>query len=70
MAAARLAGATWTDAKLGKRPVRIWLLARNATPEPGYVPLPVAAMGSQPGFTPPNDGFRRQLFTTVVQLRN
>ena len=50
--------------------VRIWLLARNATPEPGYVPLPVPAMGSQPGFTPPNDGFRRQLFTTVVQLRN
>ncbi len=50
--------------------VRIWLLARNATPEPGYVPLPVPAMGSVAGYTPPSDGFRRQLFTTVVQLRN
>jgi len=48
--------------------VRIWLLARNATTEPGYTNTTTYAMGDQP-FTP-NDGFRRQLFTSVVQLRN
>ena len=48
--------------------VRIWLLARNTTAEPGYTNTTTYAMGDQP-FTP-NDGFRRQLFTTVVQLRN
>jgi type IV pilus assembly protein PilW len=48
--------------------VRIWLLARNATTEPGYNNTTTYAMGDQP-FTP-NDGFRRQLFTSVVQLRN
>ncbi len=49
--------------------VRIWLLARNATAEPGYVNNTAYAMGDAPAFTPA-DGFRRQLFTTVVQLRN
>jgi type IV pilus assembly protein PilW len=48
--------------------VRIWLLARNATAEPGYTNTTTYAMGDQ-AFTP-NDNFRRQLFTTVVQLRN
>ena len=48
--------------------VRIWLLARNTTTEPGYTNTTTYAMGDQ-SFTP-NDGFRRQLFTTVVQLRN
>jgi type IV pilus assembly protein PilW len=48
--------------------VRIWLLARNATLEPGYTNTTTYTMGDQ-AFTP-NDGFRRQLFTTVVQLRN
>lgn len=48
--------------------VRIWLLARNTSTEPGYTNTTTYAMGDQP-FTP-NDGFRRQLFTTVVQLRN
>ena len=48
--------------------VRIWLLARNATAEPGYTNTTTYAMGDQP-YTP-NDGFRRQLFTSVVQLRN
>ena len=49
--------------------VRIWLLARNAVAEPGYVNSNVYQLGSAPDYTP-NDGFRRQLFTTVVQLRN
>ena len=48
--------------------VRIWLLARNATPEPGYANTTTYAMGDQ-NFTAA-DNFRRQLFTTVVQLRN
>ena len=48
--------------------VRIWLLARNSTPEPGFVNNTTYAMGDA-NFTP-GDNFRRQLFTTVVQLRN
>ena len=51
--------------------VRIWLLARNETAEPGYANTNVYVMGDQTydfGRTP--DGFRRQLFSTVVQLRN
>ena len=49
--------------------VRIWLLARNAVAEPGYVNSTTYQMGDAPDYTP-GDGFRRQMFTTVVQLRN
>ena len=49
--------------------VRLWLLSRNSTAEPGYVNTTPYAMGGQADFIP-NDGFRRQLFSTVVQLRN
>lgn len=49
--------------------MRIWLLARNTTPEPGYTNTTPYTLGDQAQFIP-NDGFRRQLFTTVVQLRN
>lgn len=48
--------------------VRIWLLARNAKAEPGYKNTNTYDMGDQ--HYRPNDGFRRQLFTAVVQLRN
>jgi type IV pilus assembly protein PilW len=48
--------------------VRLWLLARNATPEPGYANTSTYVMGDQ-SYTVA-DSFRRQLFTTVVQLRN
>lgn len=48
--------------------VRLWLLARNSTPEPGYTNTTSYQMGDQTYTV--NDGFRRQLFTTVVQLRN
>ena len=54
----------WDDVNV----VRIWLLARNSTIEPGYVNTNTYAMGDQTYTV--NDGFRRQLFTTVVQLRN
>lgn len=50
------------------RSVRLWLLARSATAEPGFVNKQTYLMGSQ-DFTP-NDGFRRQLFSTIVELRN
>ncbi len=48
--------------------VRIWLLARNAKAENGYANTSTYMMGDQ-AYTV-NDSFRRQLFTTVVQLRN
>ena len=50
------------------RSVRIWLLAVNSTPEPGYANTQTYLMGDQ-SYTP-GGNFRRQLFTTVVQLRN
>jgi type IV pilus assembly protein PilW len=48
--------------------VRLWLLVRATTPEPGYVNAQTYAMGNQPYTV--HDGFRRQMFSTVVQLRN
>lgn len=48
--------------------VRLWLLARGTTAEPGYVNKQTYPMGNQ-SYTP-NDGFRRQLFSTIVELRN
>ena len=51
--------------------VRIWLLARNETAEPSYANTNIYAMGDQVyDFSAAPDGFRRQLFTTVVQLCN
>jgi type IV pilus assembly protein PilW len=50
------------------RSVRIWLLARNATPEPGYSNTNTYAMGDTNYVAA--DNFRRQMFSTVVQLRN
>ncbi len=51
--------------------VRIWLLARNETAEPGYSNTNIYSMGDQTyDFSAAPDGFRRQLFSTVVQLRN
>ena len=49
--------------------VRIWLLARNTAPEQGYTNNTTYSMGNAPDYTP-GGGFRRQLFTTVVQMRN
>lgn len=48
--------------------VRIWILARNAKAEPGYANTTSYEMGNHTYTV--NDSFRRQLFTTVVQLRN
>lgn len=48
--------------------VRIWLLSRNAQPETGYANTTSYQMGDLTYTV--NDSIRRQLFTTVVQLRN
>lgn len=48
--------------------VRIWLLSRNATTEKDYTNPNSYVMGNQT-YTP-NDSFRRQLYTAVLQLRN
>ncbi|MFZ4479304.1 MAG: PilW family protein [Rhodoferax sp.] len=51
--------------------VRIWLLARNETAEPGYQNSNSYVMGDQTyDYSAAPDGFRRQVFSTVVQLRN
>lgn len=49
--------------------VRIWLLARNAKPENSYTNTNLYQMGDVT-YGPISDHFRRQLFSTVVQLRN
>ena len=60
-------GSDWANVNA----VRIWLLARNETTEPGYSNTNSYVMGDQTyDFSGAPDGFRRQLFTTVVQLRN
>ncbi len=53
--------------------VRIWLLARNSKPEIGYNDATVNPNGYQMGdvvYGPKNDSYRRQVFTSVIQLRN
>jgi type IV pilus assembly protein PilW len=48
--------------------VRIWILVRSATPEPGYANNTSYVMGDKTYAV--NDNYRRQLLTAVVQLRN
>lgn len=48
--------------------VRIWLLARNETSEPGYMNTSSYLLGNKTVTV--NDNYRRQVFETVVQLRN
>jgi type IV pilus assembly protein PilW len=48
--------------------VQIWLLARNSVTEPGYANTQTYAMGN--ASLTKSDNYRRQLFSTVVQLRN
>ena len=49
--------------------VRIWLLARNSKPEMGYTDNASYTMGDVV-YGPQKDNFRREVFTTVVELRN
>jgi type IV pilus assembly protein PilW len=48
--------------------VRIFLLARNSTTEPGYTNTNAYTLGDQVYAV--NDAYRRQIFTSVIQLRN
>jgi len=57
-------GTEWTDVDS----VRLWLLARNSTKEPTYTNSTTYAMGTSSSTV--SDNYRRQLFNTVVQLRN
>jgi Tfp pilus assembly protein PilW len=52
--------------------VRLWLLARSTTADPGNVSTAAYAMGDQTypnRSTTPSDGYQRQLFPLVVQIR-
>jgi type IV pilus assembly protein PilW len=48
--------------------VRVWLLVRASAREPGYVNTTTYNLGDTSITV--NDGFRRQVFSTVVNLRN
>lgn len=58
-------GSEWKDVVA----VRIWLLARNPSPTPGYTDDRTYVMGDEGAFTP-NDHFKRQLYTSTVRLNN
>jgi type IV pilus assembly protein PilW len=49
--------------------VRIWLLVRSTNPEVGYVNANTYTLGDVT-VGPFNDGYRREIYSTVVQLRN
>jgi len=49
--------------------VRFWVLVRADCPTNGYTNTQTYTMGDAPAFTP-NDGFKRQLYSTVVTVRN
>ena len=48
--------------------VRVWLLVRSLTPEPGNVNSTSYVLGDRTLTV--NDGYRRQVFSTTVQVRN
>lgn len=48
--------------------VRVWILVRSSKPEPGYINTSTYTLGDKTVTV--NDGYRRELFSTVVQLRN
>lgn len=49
--------------------VRFWVLVRADCPTNGYTNTQTYTMGDAPAFTP-NDGFKRQLYSTTVAVRN
>lgn len=58
-------GSEWEDVVA----VRIWLLARNLDPTPGYTDDRSYTMGNEAAYTPA-DAFKRQLYTSTVRLNN
>jgi len=49
--------------------VRFWILVRADCPTSGYTNTQTYTMGDAAAFTP-NDGFKRQLYSTTVAIRN
>ena len=49
--------------------VKLWLLARSSKEEPGYKNTSSYSIGKNAPYET-NDGYRRLLFSTVIQLRN
>ena len=50
--------------------VRIWLLIRAECAETGYTDETTYSLGNQEDYLSPDTGFRRQLYSSVVMLRN
>lgn len=50
--------------------IRLWLLARAATPEPGFIDDEPREFPPGQSRGPPGDGYRRFLATTTLYLRN
>jgi type IV pilus assembly protein PilW len=48
---------------------RVWLVARAAAPENGYTNTDTYTLGGVT-YDPTDDAFRRQVFTSVIQIRN
>jgi len=62
--ASDVAAADWASVSA----VRIWLLSRSTTAEPGLTNTSTYTIGDQTVTV--NDAFQRQVFPLVVQLRN
>lgn len=63
-----VAGASWEDVVA----IRIWLLARNIDRTAGYTDSRTYVLGGKepPDEYTPDDGFKRQLYTSTVRLNN
>lgn len=61
-------GTTTTSEWDSVNSVRIWILVRASKPEPGYTNTSTYTLGDKTVTV--SDGYRREVFSTVVQLRN
>lgn len=58
--------AQWADVVA----IRVWLLARNTERTPGYTDDRTYVLGGDAEEYAPDDGFKRQLYTSTVRLNN
>jgi type IV pilus assembly protein PilW len=69
----QLNGGTWTDNPAGSesniRAVQVFLVARTAKPQRGYRDTRTYNFANNP-ITNPNDGFRRQVLSSTIKIRN
>ena len=59
-------GSPWNDVVA----TQIWLLARSECPEGGFTDDEIREMPTGVNLPAPNDGFRRQLYSSVISHRN